>query len=84
MDANKRRIYDQYGSLGLKLAEQIGEEVSFTINNFVPWAEDWTFYNKYHLALSSGPFPSFQHAVLEWAWEQGCSHVLCLSVCVQL
>ena len=27
MDVNKRRIYDQYGSLGLKLAEQIGEEV---------------------------------------------------------
>ena len=27
MDVNKRRIYDQYGSLGLKLAEQVGEEV---------------------------------------------------------
>ena len=27
MDENKRRIYNQYGSLGLKLAEQIGEEV---------------------------------------------------------
>ena len=26
-DENKRRIYDQYGSMGLKLAEQIGEEV---------------------------------------------------------
>lgn len=24
---NKRRIYDQYGSMGLALAEQIGEEV---------------------------------------------------------
>lgn len=26
MDPNKRRIYNQYGSLGLKLAEQVGEE----------------------------------------------------------
>ena len=26
-DPNKKRIYDQYGSVGLKLAEQIGEEV---------------------------------------------------------
>jgi len=25
-DENKRKIYDQYGSMGLKLAEQIGEE----------------------------------------------------------
>ena len=30
-DENKRRIYDQYGSMGLKLAEQIGEEV------ILPW-----------------------------------------------
>ena len=27
-DENKRRIYDQYGSVGLKLAEEVGEEVS--------------------------------------------------------
>ena len=36
MDPNKRRIYDQYGSIGLKLAEQIGEEVSSTVF----WMED--------------------------------------------
>ena len=40
MDTNKRRIYDQYGSLGLKLAEQVGEEVWAKMNNFVPpWTE---------------------------------------------
>ena len=40
MDTNKRRIYDQYGSLGLKLAEQVGEEVRAKMNNFVaPWTE---------------------------------------------
>ena len=26
MNEQKRRIYDQYGSMGLKLADQIGEE----------------------------------------------------------
>ena len=27
-DESKRKIYDQYGSVGLKLAEEVGEEVS--------------------------------------------------------
>lgn len=29
-DENKRRIYDKYGTMGLKLADQIGEEVNFS------------------------------------------------------
>ena len=27
-DENKKKIYDSYGFMGLKLAEQVGEEVS--------------------------------------------------------
>ena len=72
MDTNKRRIYDQYGSLGLKLAEQVGEEVRAKMNNFVP---PWT--DKYHVASSPGPFPAFfsiQHAVWELALERSCLH----------
>ena len=54
MDTNKRRIYDQYGSLGLKLAEQVGEEVRAKMNNFVPPLDrkDWGLYDKYHVASS--------------------------------
>lgn len=30
-DENKRKIYDAYGMMGLKLAEQVGEEVSLMV-----------------------------------------------------
>ena len=30
----KKRIYDQYGSMGLKMAEQIGEEVAASLIEF--------------------------------------------------
>ena len=33
-DEDKRKIYDQYGSMGLKLAEQIGE---FFLDLFLGW-----------------------------------------------
>ena len=29
MDERKRKIYDDYGPMGLKMAEQVGEEVSW-------------------------------------------------------
>ena len=32
MDERKRKIYDDYGPMGLKIAEQVGEEVSHTLH----------------------------------------------------
>ena len=33
MDERKRKIYDDYGTTGLKIAEQFGEEVSHTLHS---------------------------------------------------